>query len=330
MNYQPFYTDEQREEDKVAMREKFEDEIDLNIIEEASARYQIFKDYVAQFYTYDFLGSYANRVIRDDDVNAIVAAIHEINEVRKHPLLKDPKTRSQLYMKGQQLMTSIANSKRELRQYDKQTMTLILYILHKNLYFNTFPLPARFFEIASGTQDDDIGIVYAKYFLFYKYLSGRLKDLAPSALKEDPENNTAQKSGPFDTFKELFYKGRVEDGTYQKVIDLISADLPQNVRDQCEITKEDEYRFASVDGDNMFWNKEISYLAGLYNVCAQKGWIRDQKKQYLKTARKSFNLKNGRTAFQQITGKEECLDMTYKAPFRMLFENITPTKPNTK
>ena len=318
-----FYTFEQMEADHQALHNKFLDEDP----DEPVARYKYFKDYYGEFFYCQYLMEYAQYAITDDNIESLLGALQELNEVRNDERIKKGSdSRNRLYVQAQRVMVDFQRGIPLTKHCDYETLVLMSILLHENEYFNAVPVHEDFFKI--GQQTQVVAAVYGEYFLFYNYLKRRLKKLQPNS----SETTQTLSKGEPETFEELFFDNHV----YKKVIERLSKPLDERIANAGEIVL--GTKLVEVICNKIYWNISIkkkprdsegplkkgaghSYLAGLYEACLNLKLIeRQEERVLLQTATTSFNLQMSRSAFSKMYAGT--LDEKYIEPFMLLLKDL--------
>lgn len=297
---------------------------------DAAGRYGFLKNYIAmlQFtwskFKYQVRAIDKDGIPGENDTASINKALAELNVIRNHKDLSDFKRRSEL-QKEARLRTK-EDTLGEVK--DEQHLILLIYLLHDESWFNEFPLPEEAFEFNDHENRlDMIGEVYGKYFLFYDYLLGKLKDKPQQLIMHPQQAMSDLKEESEGTFKSMFFAANRTNGIYDNVIDALSKPLPDYVVSACKIdcNLPDDFQFVYSQDGKMTWNDSIygshKYLAGLYQYCRDRSsgpWIKPAKeKPYLTSAMKSFNIDMSRNAFADMM--QGNLNPKFLKPFKLLF-----------
>jgi len=313
--------------------EIFDELADTDFVsQDAKGRYKIFKEYIGKYWFYECLFPYLRLALREDDIHSITAAIQELDAIRKHELLTNPISRGRLYVRAKSYIVYMVETERLHDDCDDLTLVLMLIILHENNYFDTFFLPHEAFTpfefdgIAPHLQI--VGEVYGRYFMFYDYLQGKLKECESTlenTATERTDKSGDDKKAPVLTFKDTFLI--IHKDKFDAIIESLGKLLPDTILNKYEELKrldgpiiyEKEKGYAL----NGLLPRQPSYLAGLYRVCLKNGWV--GKQHSLETIKDALALTfttelNTLTAFKKALSQDHV--PKYSEPFRMLFETI--------
>ena len=291
---------------------------------DARSRNALLKNYIGKLQFCGFKNGYqiasidVDGIPHEDEHSCISSAIDKLNIVRNHPVVTNIHERAALLKEAKKHMVN--DTFGEIK--DESTLVRMIYLLHRENWFDIFPLPDEAFEFEEhDNRMDMVGEVYGRYILFYDYLQEQLKTCCaiPAVLKQDMKKPCTQ---PTWTFEDLFMEARKKEGLYDKIIQTLSEPLPYHIANACGI--KEEVQFVNLDGDKINWCADIrgsySYLSGLYEVCREKNLIKKNSKLYLSSARNSFGIDMSRSAFEKM--KSGTLDDKYIKPFRLLLKYI--------
>ena len=300
---------------------------------DAAGRYNLLKNYTAMLrfnlskFTYQVRAICKDGIPGENDIANIAKAIAQLDVIRKHADLCDTNRRWELLREAKLRLKN--DTLGEVK--DEQRLILLIYLLHNEKWFNEFPLPEEAIECyAFENRLDMIGEVYGKYFHFYDYLQGKLKDAPQQLILQPPPAISDSIEEPEDLFKSLFFVANKKNGIYDSVIEALTKPLPDHVirdcRKDCKIP--DDFQFVYFEDGKMTWNDSIygsqSYLAGLYQYCRDREkypWIKKEKeKTYIISAFKSFNIDVCRSAFAKMM--QGNLDPKFLKPFKFLFRDM--------
>ncbi len=147
----------------------------IEIPQTAKERYELLKKFSAKYFFYHYKVHYLNKILADNDTNAIKAEIQELDKIKKHEQLSDTDKRNKLYPDAVEYIHHRKNYNQFSFTYEQ--IELFIYILHENNFFSRFLLPDE--EFYNNRMNQPIADSYGKYFLFYDYLTNKLKDLQP-------------------------------------------------------------------------------------------------------------------------------------------------------
>ena len=161
----------------------------LELIPQTSKeRYNLLKEYTAQWFCYHYEVQYLIKALADDDINSIKSQIQELEVITKHESITDPVKRNKLYSDAKDYIHKYANRSQPYNEYSLERITLFIYILHANNFFDRFLIKADALNYRNGVENI-YADVYGKYFLFYDYLKTKLKELEqeqPPAVTDNP------------------------------------------------------------------------------------------------------------------------------------------------
>jgi hypothetical protein len=299
--------------------------------EDAKSRYEIFKKYIGKFYFFTELLGYLTYALREDDIHSITAAIQELDEIRQHESLTNPISRGKLYKEAKEYAVNMVRHPLDQpKSYDSERLTLMIYLLHENNYFDTLRLPDEAFIIDGHPNNIEVvGEVYGQYFTFYDYLQSKLQELeSASPGKHTPHANKPETSNDEEdsipTFRDLFLA--IHKPKFDQMIQLLLKELPMQIINRYpELDRLDGPILYEVEDGyalNSMLPSPISYLAGIFIVSKKSMWLKSGSIEKSKDAlAETFKVDIGSTtAFK--SAKYGRLDAKYIEPFRLLFKDI--------
>ena len=266
-------------------------------------RYDIFKNYIANWYfihyKYDFLELANGR----HDIHLLEAHLHKLDKIKKKAKLVTASKKSSFFEAVEYINNLMVHGAGCRKNISDEDAALYIIILYEQNYFESMKLPDEVFGFNDVPKEIiEIPKVYGEYFLLYDYLKKQGKG--------DYENVR-----PSRELKDIFLE--IHRDKCNKIIDLLSQ--KNSTIPQCP--------FIIQDGKKRVWemgsDAPHSYLAGLFVALKKENWIyQESNAEYMRIARHTFNVaKPSRTAFSDVK-IGDVSQHKYIKPFEKLFEQI--------
>ena len=307
------------EEELDAKQEALQDKYrEIDLPTNASERYTRLKQHIGEWQFLRFYYGFLSENQNESDIHAIASAIQQIEDIRDHERLQTKESKDKILKEAKRLVKLNA-----LTSVDKEHLLLLIFALHNDGWFDIYPLPDAAFEFSDTERLDIFGEVYGKYFRFYGYLRGLMEKAEPRLLeqvsKKVAQNIKTKFKKEISSFKDLFHDDHKDK--FDKIMQVLSTKLP--------VTKGFTALGNSVvsqSGEGYVWNASIkptkSYIAGIFQVCASKYWLKTfTDQEYGIALSKTFGVK-----FESDTlikkARNKALSTEYTVPFIQLFNNL--------
>ena len=205
---------------------------------EPKERYQSFKDSTCQFYYERNLLNYRNLLVRENDNELKAGYLFELEKVIfNHRITGTEKEKKILNYQAQQffLDTYIDSVSDSQAKYTPEDITLYLFVLHQNGYFDHLPIPEQAFSVEFPPEKYyAIGEVFAKYIMFYDFLKKEIETISKSDTqsinnKASPSESHSirlpkMKDLPIGKLQDMFLPEH--SGKYKVLIDFLVKENP--------------------------------------------------------------------------------------------------------
>ena len=154
-----------------------------------SERYEVFKKSAVYYYFLYNLQEYKDLTLRSE-IKSVITGLHqECYLMLNNPMLEASHSGySLLYLNATRFIYELVVKENAdlAKRYSNEQIATYLYLLHKTEYFKIFPIPDEAFDLSSSPSPYSvIGEVYARYFLFAKFISEIYQNMGEENLQSE-------------------------------------------------------------------------------------------------------------------------------------------------
>lgn len=208
------------------------------IPDDTKERYELFKASTAQYYFLEYRKEYRNFTLDKDNLSIVKGYISEIEKITDKPELnKDHSDYHNLYLSAVRFINGLSGMIRnfKLEDYSKEQIDTFLYLLHREEYFNLFPLKYDAFDMDKpDNRYRLIGENFGRYFLFADFLEEIQTTL--TSLTWTPESNIVIRNKAINQ--------KVDGGFDANIFDLVQNEYLKNFNELLKKLSEDNPLFA--------------------------------------------------------------------------------------